>query len=80
MKNGDIIEYSPSNKERLNTILEHLDLMIMEKGEYIAIREMRKHISGYTRNLPNSSRFREQMNKIENKDNLINYITEYLNS
>jgi len=54
--------------------------MIKEKGEYVAIREMRKHISGYTKNLPNSSKFREEMNKIENKDELINYITEYFNS
>lgn len=67
-----------SNEERLNTILEHLELMIQEKGEYIAIREMRKHISGYTKNLPNSSKFREEMNKIEDKDELINYVTEYL--
>ena len=68
----------PTNKERLNTILEHLELMIQEKGEYIAIREMRKHISGYTKNLPNSSKFREEMNKIENKNELINHVTEYL--
>ena len=72
------IEYIPTNQERLDAILEHLDLMIKEKGEYVAIREMRKHISGYTKNLPNSSKFREEMNKIENKDELINYITEYL--
>lgn len=77
MKN-DILEYIPSNEERLNTILEHLELMVQEKGEYIAIREMRKHISGYTKNLPNSSKFREEMNKIEDKDELINYVTEYL--
>ena len=70
----------PTNQERLQAILEHLKLMIKEKGEYVAIREMRKHISGYTKNLPNSSKFREEMNKIENKDDLINYITEYLNS
>ena len=70
----------PTNQERLKAILEHLELMIKEKGEYVAIREMRKHISGYTKNLPNSSKFREEMNKIENKDELINYITEYLNS
>ena len=69
----------PTNEERLNTVLEHLELMIEEKGEYVAIREMRKHISGYTKNLPNSSRFREEMNKIEDKNELINYITEYLN-
>lgn len=79
MKN-DILEYIPSNEERLNTILEHLELMVQEKGEYIAIREMRKHISGYTKNLPNSSKFREEMNKIEDKDELINYISEYLKS
>lgn len=70
--------HKPSNKERLNTILEHIELMIQEKGEYIAIREMRKHISGYTKNLPNSSEFRVHMNKIEDKEELINYITEYL--
>ena len=70
--------YIPSSEERLNIILEHLELMIQEKGEYVAIREMRKHISGYTKNLPNSSKFREEMNKIEEKDGLIKYITEYL--
>ena len=70
----------PRNEERLSIILEHLDLMIQEKGEYVAIREMRKHISGYTKNFPNSSKFREEMNKIEDKDELIKYITEYLNS
>ena len=61
----------PTNEERLNTIIEHLNLMIEEKGEYVAIREMRKHISGYTKNLPNSSKFREEMNKIEEKEELI---------
>lgn len=70
--------YMPTNKERLYVILKHLELAIKEKGEYVGIREMRKHISGYTKNLPNSSSFREKMNKIENKQELINYITEYL--
>ena len=77
----EIIEekyYVPTNIERLNIILKHLELAIKEKGEYIGIREMRKHISGYTKNLPNSSAFREKMNRIENKKELINYITEYL--
>lgn len=69
---------TPTNRERLETIIDHLELMIKEKGEYVAIREMRKHISGYTKNLPNSSKFREEMNKIENKDELVKYITEYL--
>lgn len=70
--------YIPSNQERLNIILEHLNLAIEEKGEYVAIREMRKHISGYTKNLPNSSEFRQKMNQIEDKEELVNFITEYM--
>ena len=77
-KKGQTTFGPPSNEERLYTILEHLELMIQEKGEYVAIREMRKHISGYTKKLPNSSKFREEMNKIEDKNELIKFITEYL--
>ena len=77
-KKGQTTFGPPSNEERLHTILEHLELMIQEKGEYVAIREMRKHISGYTKKLPNSSKFREEMNKIEDKNELIKFITEYL--
>ena len=77
-KKGQTTFGLPSNQERLDIILEHLNLMIEEKCEYVAIREMRKHISGYTKNLPNSSKFREEMNKIEDKDELINYITQYI--
>lgn len=67
-----------SKEERLNTIIEHLNLMIEEKGEYVAIREMRKHISGYTKNLPSSSKFREEMNIIEDRKELIEYVTQYI--
>ena len=71
-------EYVPSNQERFNTIMEHLNLAIEEKGEYVAIREMRKHIAGYTKNLPNSSAFRVKINKIENTEQLIEEISNYL--
>ena len=83
----DIIEgiekecsYEVSKKERLNIILKHINLAIEEKGEYVGIREMRKHISGYTKNLPNSSEFRAKMNRIESKDELEDFITEYINN
>lgn len=73
-------EYIVSKEERLYIILEHINLAIQEKGEYVGIREMRKHISGYTKNLPNSSEFRQKMNMIEDKEELISFITEYINS
>ena len=37
--------YVVSKEERLQTIINHINMAIEEKGEYVGIREMRKHIS-----------------------------------
>ena len=47
------------------------------KEEITAIREMRKHIAWYTKNMPNSSEFRNEINKIEDKDALIEKVEEF---
>lgn len=67
---------SPTNTERLNIIKEHIDLAVEEKGE-IAIKELRKHIAWYTKNLKNSSEFRNSINMIETKEQLIKTLNEY---
>ncbi len=69
--------YTPSNEERLATILKHLELEIKEKGEFIAIREMRKHIAAYTKKLPNSSAFRSEINKLDSEKDVEKCLKEY---
>ena len=69
-----------SNEERLEIIKEHLNLAIKEKGEYIAVREMRKHICWYIKNLRESSKVRDRINKIENTKELIVCLEEYFNT
>jgi len=69
-----------SNEKKLEIIKEHLQLAVQEKGEYIAIREMRKHICGYIKNLKQSSKFREKVNRIEDLNELISCLDEYFNS
>lgn len=69
-----------SNEKRLKIIIEHLELAIKEKGEYIAIREMRKHICWYIKNLKNSSMIRDKVNKIENANELITCLKEYFDN
>ena len=61
-----------SNEEKLRVIKEQIQLELENKPEVTAIREMRKHIAWYTKNMPNSSEFRCEINKIEDKDKLIN--------
>ena len=66
----------PTNEEKLEVIKKHIELAVKEKGE-IAVKELRKHIAWYTKNLKNSSEFRNKINTIEQEDKLINYIDEY---
>lgn len=66
-----------SKKEKLRVINEHLRLELENKEEITAIREMRKHIAWYTKNMPNSSEFRNEINQIENKEELIKKVDEF---
>ncbi len=68
-----------TKEERLRIIKKHIELAIEIKGE-VGIKEMRKHIAWYTKNLRNSSDFRNSINKIENKEELLNKVDEYFES
>ncbi len=75
LKTGEKLP-KPTNEEKLEVIKKHIELAVKEKGE-IAVKELRKHIAWYTKNLKNSSEFRNKINTIEQEDELINYIDEY---
>jgi len=69
-----------SNEEKLNIILRHIDLEVQEKGEITAVKEMRKHISWYIKNCKEASKFRDIVNKIENRQELEACLKEYFKS
>ncbi len=76
LKTGEKLP-KPTNQEKLEIIKEHIELSTKEKGEIIAINEMRKHIACYTKNMPESSDFRNSINHINNKKELIRKIETY---
>ena len=66
-----------TNEEKLRVIKEQIQLELDNKPEVTAIREMRKHIAWYTKNMPNSSEFRCEINKIEDKEQLMKIVEDY---
>lgn len=60
---------SPSEKKRM--VLEHARLQLQHKGEYTAVREMRKHLAWYTAGMPHSARFRGAINTMETFEELL---------
>ena len=78
LKSGNILK-EPDKIEKLDIIIEHINLEIEEKGENIAIKEMRKHINAYTKNLKDSSEFRAKINTLNTKEEVISSLKEYFN-
>lgn len=69
LKTGEILP-GPDKKTLRETMLRHADLQMQYKGEYTAIREMRKHVAWYSAGLPHSARLRQKVNEMETIDQL----------
>lgn len=66
-------------EEKYKVILEHFELLLKEKGEYTATREIRKHIAWYVKGLPNATSIREKINTVETETDFKNILKEYFN-
>ena len=56
---------------------EHFNLLLEEKGEYTATREIRKHVAWYVKGLPNATAMRQKINTIDTKKELEDCLKEY---
>ena len=65
-------------EELYKIIKKHYDLLSELKGEYIAVREMRKHISWYIKGLSLATQIRNQINMLESKDEVLELLYMYL--
>ena len=59
-----------TNRGVREMMLRHAALLTEYKGEYTAIREMRKHVCWYTAGYPHSARLRERINEMETMQDL----------
>jgi nifR3 family TIM-barrel protein len=60
-----IIPPKPTVEELCDTIIRHAKLELQYKDEYIAVREMRKHVAWYTAGYPHSAKLRQEINNAE---------------
>ena len=68
----------PAKEMRKNAMLRHARLQIEFKGEYLGIREMRKHVAWYTKGMEGSAKLREAINRVESYDELEELLKERL--
>ena len=66
--------------EKLQVLKKHIAYELQYKPELVVVHEMRKIISWYTKNLPNSSEFRGKINKVEDLNLLEKEIEAFFNN
>ncbi len=66
----------PNNEELKSMMLRHARLQMQYKGDYLGIREMRKHVAWYTTGLPNSAKLRGEINAVESYEELETLLNE----
>ena len=70
----------PPIEEVLETIERHARMQVAFKGEYLGMREMRKHVAWYTTGYPKSAKLRSQINEVEDMDQLRRLLEDYANT
>ena len=72
-----IIPEKPHVDEVIEMIIRHAKLQIAFKGEYVGIREMRKHVAWYTTGYPKSAKLRNAVNEIASLEELEALMQQY---
>lgn len=75
LKTGEILP-PPTTKEKVDMSKKHLYMLIENKGEYVAIREMRKHCAWYLKGIKNSAKARNKINTATSAEMIEKFLDE----
>ena len=75
---GEEVPPAPTLEEKVRMMRIHLDRMLAEKGEYAAVREMRKHAGWYLKGVHGAAAIRRNINMITSAEELKRTIEEIL--
>lgn len=67
-----------SNKEKLEVIRKHLDLIVDEKGEKTGVNEIKKHLACYVKSMENATAIRQAVNMTSTKNEMLQILDEMI--
>lgn len=77
LETGELLP-EPTAEERVEKALHHAQMLIAYKGEYVGIREMRKHMAWYMKGLPGAAELRGKLNYAETLAEMEGLLGDYL--
>ncbi|MBS2967297.1 tRNA dihydrouridine synthase DusB [Metabacillus sp. KIGAM252] len=76
LETGELAE-EPSAREKMTVCKLHLDRLIELKGEYVAVREMRKHAAWYLKGIRGNANVRNGVNKCDTRQDLVTLLDQF---
>ncbi|MBR2867827.1 MAG: tRNA dihydrouridine synthase DusB [Clostridia bacterium] len=76
-ENGTIIP-DPPIEERMKVMLRHIKQLCENKGDYIGMREARKHAAWYIKGVRGAAAFRQEIGSLESYDQLESIINKVI--
>ncbi len=67
---GRTLPPPPSCEEKMHMLLKHFDLVVCDKGESVAVRQIRKHVGWYAKGIRGAAALRRQINTISDAESL----------
>ena len=77
LNTGEVLPQA-TPEERIEKAIRHGEMLIAYKGEYVGIREMRKHVAWYMKGLRGAAELRGRLNGIESVEEMAELLQGYL--
>ena len=61
---------TPPVSERMRVMIKHIEKLCEYKGDYVGMREARKHAGWYTKGLHGAAKYRQELGTLENMEQL----------
>lgn len=61
---------TPPVSERMRVMIKHIETLCQYKGDYVGMREARKHAGWYTKGLHGAAKYRQELGTLENMEQL----------
>ncbi|MGL4588953.1 MAG: tRNA dihydrouridine synthase DusB [Mycoplasmatales bacterium] len=70
LQTGELLS-EPTISEKIDTCIEHLDLLVEKRGEKVAVLNMRGHASWYIKGISGATNFRQALQKANSRDEMV---------
>ena len=70
------ITYFPTNREKLEAAIRHVNLVCELKGEHRGVLEARKHIAWYIKGIPHSNELKTKVFTISGKEEMLDVLND----